>query len=503
MYSHVCVVLFLMVGSNVIPTARGQDDFLYDTFPDGFLWGTATSSYQIEGGWNADGKGEQIWDKWCHDGGRVNNNDTGDIACDSYNRYNEDIEALSNLGVQFYRFSISWARILPDGTLNFVNEPGIDYYNRLIDGLLAAGIQPMVTLYHWDLPSALQNIGGWENVELVQHFNDYSRVCFERFGDRVKYWITFNEPWVVTWLGYGVNAFAPGVYGPDVTTYVVTHNIIKSHAEAWHTYDRLFRPTQHGKISITLDIDWKEPLTGSAADIAAADRAVEFKLGWFAHAIILNGDYPEVMKEHVARHSAMEGRPVSRLPEFTLDEKIRNLGTYDFLGINHYSTALVRNFDRGNSWPSWEFDRDVDETFDPQWPTSGSDWLRVVPWGLRKLLNWVRDHYGNPEVIITENGVSDIPAEFGSLNDQFRVNFYRDYINNVLKAVKLDGCNVIGYTAWSLMDNFEWNDGYSALFGLHKVNFTDPTRQRVPKQSALFYKQLVEDNGWKVPSDEP
>jgi beta-glucosidase/6-phospho-beta-glucosidase/beta-galactosidase len=495
-------ILLLCMSVLSVPEARGQDDdFLYDTFPEGFLWGTATSSYQIEGGWDADGKGEQIWDRWTHQGGRVRNNDTGDIACDSYNRYEEDIRIMSNMGVDFYRFSLSWARILPDGTIGTINEPGIDYYNRLIDGLLAAGIEPMVTLYHWDLPQALQEHGGWENVSIVQHFNDFAALCFERFGDRVKLWLTFNEPWVVTWLGYGIDVFAPGVYGPDVTTYVVTHHIIKSHAEAWHTYDRQFRATQHGKISITLDIDWKEPLTNSTADIQAADRAVEFKLGWFANAILVNGDYPEVMKTNIARKSFEEGRSESRLPEFTFDEKIRNYGTYDFLGINHYSTSLVRHQVHGTEWPSWEMDRDVDEYQDPSWPSSGSDWLKVVPWGIRRLLVWIKDHYGNPEVFITENGVSDIPAEHGTLNDHFRVNFYREYINNVLKAVKLDGCRVIGYTAWSLMDNFEWNDGYEATFGLHRIDFDDPTRARIPKLSAEWYTTLIANNGWPTPPE--
>jgi len=476
------------------------DDFLYETFPEGFQWGTATSSYQIEGAWNADGKGEQIWDRWAHEGGKVRNNATGDVACDSYNRHKEDVAIMKDLGVNFYRFSISWSRILSDGTINTINEAGIDYYNRVINDLITAGITPMVTLYHWDLPQALQDKGGWQNEIIIQHFNDYARICFERFGDRVKLWLTFNEPWVVSYLGHGNAVFAPGIYGPDIITYIVTHNIIKSHAAAWHTYDQQFRATQNGRISITLDIDWKEPLTSNPEDVAAADRAIEFKLGWFANPILVNGDYPEVMKNYVAAKSAMEGLSVSRLPAFTTEEKLWIKGTFDYLGINHYSSVLVSHKAHGTEWPGWDFDRDVEEQYDPTWPTSGSEWLRVVPWGLRKLLVWIKDHYGNPEVIITENGVSDPPEEFGSLNDQLRVNFYRDYINNVLKAVKVDGCNVIGYTAWSLMDNFEWNEGYTATFGLHYIDFAnDPTLERKPKASAAFYKQLVTDNGWPQP----
>lgn len=496
-YLHVITLIsVLTVCLKVSPTYGQSDDFLYDTFPEGFRWGTATSAYQIEGGWNADGKGEQIWDRWCHEGGRVALDETGDIACDSYNRYNEDIQIMKNMGVHFYRFSISWARILPDGTINNINEPGIDYYSRLIDGLLAADIEPMITLFHWDLPQALQDVGGWANDTIIEHFKEYSRLCFRRFGARVRMWLTFNEPWVITWLGYGSGVFAPGIKGPNVTVYTVTHNIIKCHAESWHIYDQEFRSSQRGRISITLDIDWKEPKSNSPEDIAAADRAIDFKLGWYAHPILVNGDYPASMKEHIGNHSLKEGLTESRLPVFTPQEIARNKGTYDYLGINHYSSVIVSHFPREVSTLGWETDRDVHEESDPTWPTSGSNWLLVVPWGLRKILVWIKEHYNNPEVIITENGVSDIPAEFGSLNDQFRINFYRDYINNVLKAVKLDGCNVTGYTAWSLMDNFEWNDGYTATFGLHYINFTDPTRRRVPKDSAGFFKKLVADNGF-------
>jgi lactase-phlorizin hydrolase len=379
-----------------------------------------------------------------------------------------------------------------------VSEAGVAYYNSLIDGLLASGIEPMATLYHWDLPQPLQDDGGgWLNSQIVQHFNDYATVCFDRFGDRVKLWLTLNEPYVVSWLGYGVGDFAPGIKSPDTGTYIATHNLIKAHAAAWHTYDEQFRAGQAGCISVTLDSDWKEPLDASnPSDVEAAERDMQFKLGWFAHPIYVNGDYPEVMKQKIAEKSAAEGRNESRLPVFTDDEKAYILGTHDFFGLNHYTTQLVTNYDHGTEWPSWDYDRDVQESVDPSWPQSGSDWLRVVPWGIRKLLVFIRDNYGNPEVYITENGVSDDADHQGSLQDQPRIDFYEGYINNVLKAIKTDGCNVAGYTAWSLMDNFEWGMGYGTTFGLHRVDFTDPARARTPKDSVNYYKQLIRDNGW-------
>jgi lactase-phlorizin hydrolase len=223
---------------------------------------------------------------------------------------------------------------------------------------------------------------------------------------------------------------------------------------------------------------------------------MQFKLGWFAHPIYVNGDYPDVMKQKIAEKSLAEGRNQSRLPEFTAEEKAQIVGTHDFFGLNHYTTQLVEEQLRGTAWPSWDFDRDVAESVDPTWPESGSGWLRVVPWGIRKLLNWIRDNYGNPEVFITENGYSDDSSHFGSLQDQTRIDYYQGYINNVLKAIKVDGCNVAGYTAWSLMDNFEWGMGYTQTFGLHQVNFTDPARPRTPKASASYYKRLITDNGW-------
>lgn len=469
---------------------RQKDEFMNDTFPQDFAWGVATAAYQIEGGWNEDGKGQSIWDKFAHEN-RLAGGQTGDVACDSYHKYKEDVQNIKRLGVSHYRFSIAWSRLLPDGRSTSLNPAGVNYYNNLIDELLANGITPMVTLYHWDLPQALQEIGGFKNDSIVDYYNDYAKVCFEQFGDRVPLWITFNEAFVVSWLGYGIGVFAPGISSPGEGVYRVAHNIIRSHVKAYHTYDRLFRKHYHGKVGITLDCDWKEPATTGAMNRYAAERALQFKLGWFANPIYGNGDYPAVMREFVDRKSQAEGRNTSRLPVFTPEEIEMNKGSYDFFGLNHYTTQYV-HYISDNRQVNYEADQDIYTKTDDCWPGSSADWLKVNPWGLRSLLRWVKDRYNNPPLYVTENGVGDR----GDLHDQARINYYRSYTNEMLKAIKLDNCNVKGYMAWSLMDNLEWTSGYYVKFGLYNVNFTDPERTRTPKDSVKFYTKLVKDNGF-------
>ncbi|GFN90101.1 lactase-phlorizin hydrolase-like [Plakobranchus ocellatus] len=472
-----------------------RNEFYYGTFPSDFQWGVATSAYQIEGGWDADGKGPSIWDTFAHTN-RLADSQTGDVACDSYHKYMDDVRMLKDLGVNFYRFSIAWSRVMADGTRRTLNQAGVDYYNRLIDALIANNITPMATLYHWDLPQALEDHGGWRNDSVVALFEDYSRHCFEQFGDRVKYWITFNEAFVVSWLGYGIAVFAPGVYDPGVGVYRVAHNIIRSHSRAYHIYNNNFKSLYGGQVGITLDIEWKEPLTNSLADSLAAERAIQFKLGWFGNAIFAgSGDYPEVMKRYVGNKSRRQGLAKSRLPEFTDQEKQLNKGAYDFLGINHYTSHLVGDKPRPDSWENYEQDQDVDIKADPCWPSTQADWLKVNPWGLRNILRWARDHYNDPPIFITESGRPDD----ADLNDDGRIYYYNNYINEVLKAIKLDGVNVKGYTAWSLMDNLEWTSGYFAKFGLYSVDFNSPNRTRTPRASAAFYHRLIANHGFPKP----
>ncbi|XP_041467641.1 lactase-phlorizin hydrolase-like [Lytechinus variegatus] len=472
-----------------------RDAFLYGTFPEGFIWSSATASYQIEGAWNEDGKGLCNWDVFSHAEGNVKNGDTGDVACDSYHKYKEDVALMKAMGLKCYRFSISWPRVLPDGTLNNVNEAGIAYYNNLIDELRENDITPMVTLFHWDTPQTLEDQGGWDNVDIIDRFNDYAEICFQRFGDRVPLWITFNEPWIVSVKGYGLGDFAPGIKEIGTKVYRVSHNIIKAHAKAWHTYDDQYRKVQCGKVGITLNGDFFEPFDRSKkAHVDAAETFLQFCFGWFAHPIFVNGDYPEVMKTKIASKSKSQGLEASRLPEFSEAEKAYVKGTSDFFGLNAYTTQYATDSQNASSHPpSYWNDAGVNTWQDDKWPKAGSIWLSVVPWGLRRLLKWVHDQYHVP-IYITENGVST--SDVYELDDQPRQKFYRAYINEVLKAIQLDGVDVRGYTAWSLLDNFEWASGYSERFGLHYVDFDDPARPRTAKKSARLYSQIVKDNGF-------
>ncbi|XP_070575582.1 cytosolic beta-glucosidase-like [Ptychodera flava] len=473
-----------------------RDAFYYASFPDGFAWSSATSSYQIEGGWDADGKGENIWDAFSHEAGNVDDGDTGDVACDSYNKWQKDIELMTNLNLKNYRFSISWARVLPNGTADHVNEAGVEYYNTLINDLIAAGIEPYVTLYHWDLPQALvDSYGGWLGDEIVDDFGDYARLCYDRFGDRVKYWITLNEPWVVAQNGYEYGEHAPGNTGAGVEAYVVSHNLIRSHARAWHVYDDDFRAEQNGVVGITFNSDWFEPENRSdPIHLEASERMMQFMLGWYAHPIFL-GDYPDVMKSRIADLSEQQNLPDSRLPLFTNDEVEYVKETSDFFGLNHYTSRLVNNDTNDElNPPSWDKDCGVNRFTGENWPRAESNWLYVVPWGIRRLLAWIKNEYNDPPIYVTENGFST--ADIDELDDVDRVNYYRSYINEVLKAIDIDEADVRAYTAWSLMDNFEWARGYRERFGMHYVDFTDDERPRTQKASAQEYMKIVAANGF-------
>ncbi|XP_032801046.2 lactase/phlorizin hydrolase isoform X1 [Petromyzon marinus] len=489
-----------ILNANGFPMPERDRPF-YGYFPQGFAWSSATSSYQIEGAWQSDGKGLSIWDEFAHSPGRVAGGDTGDEACDSYRLWPQDVEALRALGVSHYRFSLSWPRLLPDGTDSYVNPAAVQYYSDLIDGLLSAGIKPQVTLYHWDLPSALQAMGGWRDERLVELFANYARKCFQLFGSRVQFWITFNEPWIVALLGHGYGSHPPGVADSGRGQYRAGHTLLLAHAAAWHVYDREFRSRQGGLISITLNSDWAEPRNpNSHADVKAANTYLQFFLGWFAHPIFKTGDYPDAMKWAIGNRSMQQGHPESRLPRFTDEQKALLRGTHDFFGLNHYTSVLAFPRAYADSEESYDADRGVGVESHRAWPVSGSGWLRVVPWGLRRLLAFIGSEYGHPPVYITENGVS----ERGSLdlNDTWRIRYYRTYINEVLKAVTLDRVNVRGYTAWSLMDNFEWTEGYQERFGLYHVDTTVPERTRVPKASAAFLRSLISCNGFPDP-DQP
>ena len=453
-------------------------------FPKDFVWGTATSSYQIEGAAKIGGKGPSIWDAFCQIPGKTHRGETGEVACDHYHRYKEDIQLMKNMGVKAYRFSIAWARIMPTGK-DKVNEEGVQFYSDLIDALLEAGIEPWITLYHWDLPLALQlEDDGWLGEYISDYFAAYSDVCFSRFGDRVKNWITLNEPWVVAILGYGQGVFAPGRFS-NSEPYLAAHQLILAHGKSVKIYREKYAH-QNGQIGITNNGDWREPLTDSELDKQAAERALEFFLAWFADPVY-KGDYPQVMKDRLG----------DRLPKFTEEEKELITGSSDFFGLNHYTTMYAAHDDGtekernvyGNGGISE--DQDVDLSLDPNWDVTLMQWA-VVPWGCKKLLEWIDERYDSPNIIITENGCA-YPDELidGKVNDEERLEFYRSYLEACNEAIE-NGVKLKGYFAWSFMDNFEWASGYDKRFGLHYVDFK--TLERTPKKSALWFAKVTANN---------
>lgn len=459
-------------------------------FPAGFIWGTSTSSYQIEGAWDQGGKGISIWDAFCRIPGRVFEGHSGDQACDHYHRFREDVALMAQMGLRHYRFSISWPRIQPDGKGD-PNPEGIRFYSDLIDTLLAHGITPWVTLYHWDLPLALQlEDDGWLNPKIATYFRRYAEICFEAFGDRVQHWITLNEPWVVAILGYGQGVFAPGRVS-NHEPYVAGHHLLRAHAEAVDCYRRQFQPQQGGQIGFSNNADWREPASNRPEDQAAAERALLFFLGWFADPVY-RGDYPEVMRARLG----------DRLPTFTPEEQDLLLGSSDFFGLNHYTTLYAAHAQPGTHLRREVYgnggiseDQDVILSAAPDWARTSMGWA-VVPWGCRKLLQWIDARYGHPPIVITENGCSlDDQLVEGRVDDSARIAFAEGYLTACHEALTA-GVNLQGYFIWSFMDNFEWASGYSKRFGLHYVDFA--TGARTPKASAHWYAGVIRANGWEA-----
>jgi beta-glucosidase len=451
------------------------------TIGSDFIWGVATASYQVEGAWLEGGKGLGIWDAFSHTRGKTLNGDTGDVACDHYHRFEEDVLLMKELGVHAYRFSISWPRIIPDGS-GEVNPVGIDYYNRLINCLIANGITPWVTLYHWDLPLALQmEQDGWLSRKTSEAFCRYARTCFEAYGDRVRHWITFNEPWCTAVLGNGHGIFAPGRRSAD-EPYMVAHNQLLSHGLAVKAFRAGGYP---GVIGISNNCDWREPLTDKSEDKAAAQTATEFFYGWFTDPVVF-GDYPAIMRERLGE----------RLPAFSPEECDLLRGSADFLGLNHYTTHFVSHaptkehsvaIGEGNG--GMAEDNQVYLSHDPSWEKTSMGWY-VVPWGIRKMLGWIHTRYGGLPVYVTENGCAvDEPDEEASLNDEFRCRFIQSYTDAVKQAVIEDGVDVRGYFCWSFIDNFEWIKGYSQRFGLVRCDFK--SLQRLPKKSFHHYRGII------------
>ncbi|KAI4491174.1 hypothetical protein M0802_010395 [Mischocyttarus mexicanus] len=460
----------------------------YKEFPEGFIFGISTSAYQIEGAWNTNGKGVSIWDTFTHNNeGLIKDHSNGDVACDSYHKYEEDIELIGKLGVDFYRFSFSWTRILPNGYKNVINQDGINYYKNIIDKLLSKGIQPYGTLFHWDLPENLERLGGWTNEIIVDYFVDYARIIFREFGSKVKVFFTINEPAVICTEGYGSTVLAPGKNLTGIGSYLCMHNILKAHAKVYHMYDEEFRSKQNGLISIAISCG--AFYAKYKNDTVSEDIAYQFFCGWSIDPIYSKtGDYPEAMKIRIGENSKIQGYSKSRLPVFTKDwvEYIR--GTSDFFALNHYSSNVVESVPKGTD-NLWYRDSGIETSFDPKWPSTSSSWLKVVPEGFRKILKTIKNKYDNPRILVTENGCSDN----GTLIDTKRINFISDYLKSMLQAVYEDGCRVYGYTVWSLLDNFEWASGFTEKFGFIQIDFSSPNKTRTPKMSMEWYKNLIKE----------
>jgi beta-glucosidase len=430
----------------------------HDVFADDFAWGVATSSYQIEGAWDEDGKGESIWDRFTHTPGTIQDGSSGDVACDHYHRYREDVALMKTIGVNAYRFSIGWARIVPDGR-GAVNRKGLDFYSRLVDELLGAGITPYATLYHWDLPQALQDSGGWPARSTAEAFVEYAGVVAEALGDRVLHWMTFNEPWVSAWVGHLEGRHAPGHKDMDEML-AAAHHLLLAHGWAVPVIRQS-----------AADLGPQMPASRSYADRRAAYTADGSLNRWYLDPLAGRG-YPQDMVTHY-------GRSMDFVREGDLKVIAEPL---DFLGVNYYTRRVVRSQEvppEKNMPVEIAAGEDITEM----------GW-EVYPEGLFDLLCRVHFDYRFPALVVTENGAAfrDKVRPDGNINDVRRVAYLRDHLRAAARAIN-SGVPLKGYFAWSLMDNFEWSFGYTKRFGIVYVDYQ--TQERIPKASADYYGRVI------------
>lgn len=444
-------------------------------FPKDFLWGSATAAYQVEGAWNADGRGESIWDRFAHTPGKIKDGSNGDVACDSYHRYREDIALMKRLGMKTYRFSISWSRVQPTGK-GAANAKGLDYYRRVTDALLEAGIRPFPTLYHWDLPQPLEDAGGWPNRDTAQRMADYASIVADALGDRIGQWSIFNEPKTFTHVGYWQGTHAPGRSDP-LAMLRATHTVNLAQGMAFRVLKAAKAKPQVGAV---VDVAPMNPATASEADKAAAQRWHRFLNHWFLDPA-LKGRYPEGVL------------PSSRLDELLGiqpgDEKTMR-AALDFVGLNYYSPWIVRDAPEGNGIPGLNTKADwaagADEKTDNGWD--------IYPRGFYDILKDMSAHIGHLPIEITENGAAYnvAPDGEGHVHDRKRIAWLQAHLRELSRAIT-DGVPVRAYHCWSLLDNFEWGEGFSQRFGLVYVDFRN-RQKRTVKDSGEWYARVIAAN---------
>ncbi|EEF48842.1 beta-glucosidase, putative [Ricinus communis] len=492
-----CLLSFLLLVLGLVESSAST----HAAFPPNYDPVPLNRSSFPAGAANIGGKGPSIWDTYTHKyPGKIQDHSTGDVANDAYHRYKEDVGIMTEMGLDAYRFSISWSRILPKGKVERgVNRDGINYYNNLINELLASGIQPFITLFHWDLPQALEDeYGGFLSPKIVDDFRNYVEICFKNFGDRVKHWITLNEPWSYSMGGYAMGTLAPGrcsdwqqinYTGGDSGTepYVVAHNQLLAHAAAVKLYRTKYQAKQKGVIGITLVSHWFVPCTNAKHHQNAAKRAMDFMFGWFMDPVT-NGDYPHTLRSLVG----------NRLPKFSEEQSEMLKGSIDFLGLNYY-TANYAAYAHYSSAGKPSILTDARATLSTErngiliGPKAASDWLYVYPRGFRDVLLYTKKKYNNPLIYITENGIDEfnnatLPLK-EQLVDNMRIDYYYRHLSFLKRAIE-DGANVKGYFAWSLLDNFEWSSGYTVRFGINYVDYKNGMK-RYPKLSARWFKKFL------------
>lgn len=496
-FLQVLVLVSAFIGSNSHLSLEESKNS--KSFSKEFLFGTASSAYQFEGAFLSDGKGLNNWDVFTHKPGNIKDGTNGDIAVDQYHRYLEDLDLMDFIGVNSYRFSISWARILPKGRFGEVNKAGIDHYNKLIDSLLKKGIEPFVTLAHYDIPQELEDrYGAWLSPQVQEDFRYYADICFKSFGNRVKYWVTFNEPNVQVIRGYRKGTYPPShcssSFGncssgdSEREPFVAAHNIILSHAAAVNTYRSKYQAKQGGLIGIAINAVWHEPISNSLEDVLATERAHSFYMNWFLDPIVF-GNYPAVMKEILGLD----------LPHFSTEDQKKLQNGADFIGINHYTSFYVKDCLYSSCKPGlgsskiegFAFWTPMKEEALIGEPTEIS-WIYVNPQGMNKIVTYIKERYNNIPIFVTENGYGEKNKPNTQtedlLNDTRRVDYMSSYLG-ALETSMREGADVRGYFSWSLLDNFEWMNGYTERFGLYHVDYN--TLKRTPKLSAFWYKNFI------------